>query len=322
MKRLRVALYGCNGHQIFDVEKDKNCTLVAVAGIPEPRLGALAAYREGRLAVLAGLDGLIAREDIDLISLCSPIRAHQADDAIAVLRGGKHVYAEKPAALTAEKLDEILAVANECGKEFHEMATTAFERPLYRLKEFLKRKPIGDVVQIYVQKSYTSRFERRPQDDLTDGGLVRWVGIHAFRFIEHIVGERIASVETLETQLGNPSEGGGLCTAASCIMRLENGGVASACLNYLNPDSFGLHGNECIRVFGTRGMAEISDGGRVARAYIAGGEVIELDETEPPDFFSMYAEHLLFGKEMPFTLEEELHPLYIAIMAKENVKIK
>ncbi len=320
MKSLRVALYGCNGHQIFDVEKDKNCTLTAVAGIPTSRLDALSAYREGRLAVFESLDELIACKDVDLISLCSPIREQQADDAIAALKGGKHVYAEKPAALTVEKLNEILAVANECGKEFHEMATTAFERPLYRLKEFLKNRPIGTVVQIYVQKSYTSRFDCRPQDDLTDGGLVRWVGIHAFRFIEHIVGERIASVESVESHLGNPQSDGGLCTAASCIMRLENGGVAAACLNYLNPNSFGLHGNECIRVFGTHGMAEISDGGRVARAYIDGDGLIELDETEPPDFFSMYASHLLFGTAMPFTLEEELHPLYIAIKAKENIK--
>jgi hypothetical protein len=38
------------------------------------------------------------------------------------------------------------------------------------------------------------------------------------------------------------------------------------------------------------------------------------------DFFDMLAEHLLSGKDMPISLEEELHPLRVVIRAHEAAK--
>ncbi len=317
MSKLRVALYGENGHQIFSqVQQNPNCELVAVAKLSEAST-AILQKRDPNLAVYDSLEQIIADDRIDLVSLCSPSRAGQAEDAVCLLQAGKHVYAEKPAALDEASLERILEASKASGKEFHEMATTAFERPFYRLYEFMKTKPLGDVIQIYVQKSYKG-LSGRPQEDETDGGLTRWVGIHAFRFVEHIVGERIADVQTVETRLGNPVEGGGLHTASSCIMRLESGGVASACINYLNPPCFPTHGNETIRIFGTKGMAEVIDGGASATVYPVDGQAYELPMTEPPEFFDLYVNHLLSGSEMPFDLETELHPLRVAIRAKQN----
>ncbi len=322
MRKVRVALYGENGHQIYrEAERNPLCELYAVAGISKPRLEMLPAYQEGRLTVYDSLDSLLEDGNIDLISFCSPIRDLQAKEIIKALKSGKHVYAEKPAALKEEELDEILAVSRETRKEFHEMATTAFERPFYRLYEFMRSKPLGEVVQIYVQKSYKMG-SGRPQNDTTDGGLTRWVGIHAFRFIEHVIGERIADVRTFETHLGNPVEGGRLYTASSCMMKLENGGVASACINYLNPACFPSHGNETIRVFGTHGMAEVTDGGARAWVYPAEGKPYELPLLPPPDFFDLYLKHLTEGAPMPFDLETELHPLRIAIRAKQSADFR
>ena len=50
-------------------------------------------------------------------------------------------------------------------------------------------------------------------------------------------------------------------------MTLNNGGVASACINYLNPKGFGLWGNESVRIFGTEGMLELFDGARKTHIY-------------------------------------------------------
>ncbi len=317
MKRLKIALYGANGHQIFkQAEANTSCELCAVCAIPTEKLQALTAYQENRLSVYNSFEELLADTNIDLVSVCSPIRARQAAEIIALLKSGKHVYAEKPAALSEAELDCIIKTADECGREFHEMATTAFEPAFYRLHEFMKSKPLGNVVQIYVQKSYKMR-SKRPQDDTTDGGLTRQVGIHAFRFIEHVIGERITTVNTFETHLGNPVEGGGLYTASSCIMQLENGGVASACINYLNPQCFPTHGNETIRVFGSHGMAEVVNGGASATVYPTGGKPFELEMLPPPDFFDMYVSHLLYGTPLPFDRDTELHPLRMVLRAKE-----
>ncbi len=318
MRKLRIALYGENGHQIWkQAEENRYCEFAAVAGVSQKKLETLPSYKTGELAVYDSLEELLEDGSIEFVSICSPCRADQARDIIKTLKSGKHVYAEKPAALDEKALDEILAVSLEAGKEFHEMATTAFEAPFYRLYEFMKTKPLGEVVQVYVQKSYRMR-RGRPQDDITDGGLTRQVGIHAFRLIEHVAGQRIADVKTIETHLGNPIKGGGLYAASSCIMELENGGVASACINYLNPDCFPTHGNETIRIWGTQGMAEVTDGGAYAWIYPTGGTPYELPLMEAPDLFDMYVKHILYGSQMPFDTETELHPLRIAIRAKQN----
>lgn len=45
----------------------------------------------------------------------------------------------------------------------------------------------------------------------------------------------------------------------------------------------------------------------------------EIDRAEPGiNYFSMYIDSLMSGKEMPLTLDEELHPTRVAIRAQKS----
>lgn len=166
----------------------------------------------------------------------------------------------------------------------------------------------------------------RPQDEETDGGLIRWVGIHAMRFIEHITGLQVTDIEARETHLGNAElngiPAGGLYTAAVLSMTLENGGLAVVCMNYLNPTGFPSWGNEHVRVFGTKGVIEITDGGRHSHVYTDTDEG-EIDRTDSDcrDFLDLLLRHLRYGESMPMELEEELHPLRVVIRAEEKAAV-
>lgn len=318
--KIRVGLYGMNGHQIHRKLKNHlDAELVAVCGVTEEQLSRAECYEEGKITFYNSLKEMLADERLDLISLCSPKREDQADDAIACLKAGKHVYAEKPAALSQEKLDEILVVAKESGCEFHEMADTVFCEPYWTMRRMVRSGKFGEVVQVYVQKSYPLQAEVRPQDEVTDGGLIRQAGIHAIRFLEHITGVWVKDVQVVQTHLGNIDRERGLFTASSWVMTLENGGVASACVNYLNPKGFGRWGNETVRVFGTEGMIEVVDGSRSSHIYMSkcNEGAIDISESDCVDFFDQYMSHLRFGKEMPMSLEEELHPLRVVLIAFE-----
>ena len=318
MKKLRTALYGANGHQIYALLKDSPYfELAAAACIPESKLIGIPAFDEGRVALYESLPALLTAEKPDFICLCSPKRADQAKDAILCLEAGVTVYAEKPAALSERELDEILAVAHRTGVEFHEIADSAFFEPYFTMGKLIKDGKIGDVVQIYAQKSYPQYFPNRPADETTDGGLTRQAGIHAMRFIEHVAGVRVTDVSVYESLLGN-RDTGELRMASSFAMKLENGGVASMAVNYLNPTSFGLWGNETLRVFGTRGMMEITDGGRRTHIYTEAGDEGEIDvsNSDCVPFPDLLARHLLFGEPLPMTEEEELHPLRSVLRAK------
>lgn len=312
--KIKVGLYGRNGHQIQNKLKNHSDAELSAVCLPgeSPDFGE-------NVRVYSTLADMLADDTLDLISLCSPKRADQAEDAIACLNAGKHVYAEKPAALTEADLDRIFAAADVNGREFHEMADSIFYEPYWTMKNVVQSGKIGEVVQVYAQKSYPSNFDKRPCDEETDGGLIRWVGIHAVRFVEHITGIHVRDVRAVETHLGSWT---GIFTAASLAMSLENGGVASVAMNYLNPSGFPGWGNETVRVFGTRGMVELTDGGKRTHLY-TDREEGELDTSDSScrDYFDLLMRHFRYGEPLPLTREDEFHPLRVVIRAKDTAEV-
>ena len=311
MKKLKLGIYGANGHQIWQfLEGYDRVDFVASAAVPNGRLEAYEAYKSGRLKTFETLDEMIEGCELDLVALCSPYRSEQAKDAIKLLSHDISVYAEKPAAFTEKELDEILEAAKNSKAEFHEIADSAFVEPYVTLGKLIRAGEVGEIVQIYVQKSYPGIFSNRPADLNVDGALTRQAGVHATRFIEHVCGLKIKDVRCFETTLGAPEDKPGFVTATSAIMTLDNGGVATMTINYFNPRSFPSWGNECVRAFGTKGMIEITDGGKKTHLYNDKGDLGEFTlEENPKPFFAMLCEHLLDGTDMPFSLEEELSPL-------------
>jgi predicted dehydrogenase len=313
--KLRVGLYGSNGHQLnlAKLAQHPDARLVAVAGLRQPAPAGVKTY--------ASLDELIADPNVDLVSLCSPRRADQARDAIRCLEAGKHVYAEKPCALTEPELDEILAAARRAGKEFHEMAGTVFAPHYAPMRKLVAEGAVGEVVQVFVQKSY--KYGRtRPQDEAIDGGQFLQAGIHAARMVEHVGGKRIATITGWETKFGSPEKGDGKLASAAQI-GLEGGGIATIIINYLNPGNAKLpHGNETLRVFGTKGFIESVDGGARTRLVTADRIVEPLDPANSGagDYFDFFAAHLVRGAAMPLTLADELHPLRMLLRAKEKLR--
>ena len=83
---------------------------------------------------------------IDAVLIASR-NQHHAAQSLAALRAGKHVFVEKPMALTAEECSELCAAVEETGKQL----TVGFNRrfaPFYReLKENLERRNSPAVVQ-------------------------------------------------------------------------------------------------------------------------------------------------------------------------------
>ncbi len=310
-----IALYGTNAHQIQGLLRDyPGIRLVAVAEFPPERLPADLPGRD-QVRFCQNLEELLADGSIDLISLCSPRRSEQPEHAIRCLRAGKHVYAEKPCALNEPELDSILSAATASGRKFREMAGSAFEQPYLEMRRLVAAGEIGEVVQVFAQKSYPYH-DGRPRDEAVDGGLLRQVGIHALRFIEHVCGLRISEITARETPWGNPGPGR-LHMAASYMMKLENGALAVAIANYLNPKGgFGQWGNEHLRIFGTKGFVESTDAGQRTRLVLNDRDCGPLKLEPARDYFHLYLDELLGRGPAPQDSETELHPTRMVIRAK------
>lgn len=318
--KLGVGLFGANGHQVFDLlEGNLHAELIAIAGMPDGIAARLLERYPGARRYHS-LEELALDPDVQLVSLCSSVRKSQAEEAMLCLKQGKHVYAEKPCAMTVQELDRLMATARTCGVRFHEMAGTAFEEPYLSMAGIVRSGALGEIVQVLAQKSYPY-FAGRPQDEDVDGGLLCQVGIHAFRMVEHVGGKKITEVSAVQTKLGNPDQGGGLHMAASYMIRLEGGAVATVIANYLNQPGFGLWGNEMLRVFGTKGFVESTDGGVRTRLVIGGEDMGALAvRNDAANYFNLVVGEILGLSDAPLQMEDELHPLRAVLIARESAQ--
>jgi len=312
---LRVGMYGRNGHQIGrQLANHPVARCVAVAGWGD------ASAPDGA-SNLDRLEVMLADDSIDLISFCSPRRDEQADHAIAALEAGKHVYAEKPSALSEAKLDQIIETAARTGRSYHEMAGSMLMQPYQAMREVVRSGRIGEVVHVIAQKSYPYA-DGRPGDEGVDGGLFLQVGVHAARWIEHVAGVRMTEITGRETTHGNPRDpDDGLRMASVCHANLENGGVAAITCNYLNrKEATSIWGYEELRIWGTEGFVESLRGGQITRLVMGDEDLGELDVSAgSQDYFDLIAANLVHGEAMPLSIEDELHPTRMLLRAKAEI---
>jgi hypothetical protein len=92
-------------------------------------------------------------------------------------------------------------------------------------------------------------------------------------------------------------------------------------MNYLNLPASKVRNNETLRIFGTKGFVESTDGGTRTRLVTLAGAVEPLNTSaEDTDYFSFVTAHLAAGDAMPLSLEAELHPLRMLLRAKQNIR--
>lgn len=313
-----IGLYGINGHQIQKAMVNHPLArVVAVTDIQHEYLPSEIQADE-RVRVYHRLEDMLADDRVELVSLCSARRIDQATHALSALNARKHVLAEKPCAMSETSLNALVETARRSGRIFHEMAGTSFEQPYAAMREIVSCGRLGQVVQVIVEKSYPWH-AGRPQDEKIDGGLIAQCAIHALRMVEQVAGTPVSGIQALQTSLGNPVDGGGLYMAASLMLTLGGGGLASICANYLNMPGTGVWGNESLKILGTKGSIETRDGGRYRRLVIGGEDLGDFDVlTQQPSWLDRVLREILHGESMPLSLEEELSPTRWALRAREK----
>ena len=92
-------------------------------------------------------EALLARPDVDAVLLASPHSAH-LPQAVAAARAGKHIYLEKPMALTVAECDAILAAAREAGVIVAVNKVSRFRDAPMTAKRYLDDGAIGELRMI------------------------------------------------------------------------------------------------------------------------------------------------------------------------------
>ncbi len=177
----------------------------AIAALPSTRLVAVASASEER-ARAAGtsqgvpwtthIDDLLARDDVDAVTICSPSGLHSGQ-ALASLQAGKHVLIEKPIALTVADADVVIAEARARGLVAAVVSQRRFEPAVRALKAAVDAGHLGRVALVIGEGLYDrpqSYYDSAAWRGTTafDGGVLMNQAIHTIDLMRWIGGPVIA----------------------------------------------------------------------------------------------------------------------------------
>ena len=145
---------------------------------------------------------VVARDDVDLIDICTPGDTH-AEIAIAALRAGKHVLCEKPLANTVAEAEEMVAAAEEArGHGVRAMVGFTYRRvPAIGLaRALVEEGRIGDIRHVRAQ--YLQDWIADPEAPLSwrldkakaGSGALGDIGAHVVDLTQFITGQRITEL--------------------------------------------------------------------------------------------------------------------------------
>jgi predicted dehydrogenase len=170
-----------------------------------------------------------------------------------------NLIAEKPFAITRRELTSVIAAVEKNRIHAGMLLPMRFDPPYLAMKQVVDSGEIGEVGQIDAQKSY--QLDRRPEwqkHARTYGSTILWIGIHMIDLMSFTSGRIFSQAASFQAHVGFP-EAGDMQNVTATIFRLDNGGTATLRMDYLRPASVKGHGDDRLRLAGTRGIVEYQE---------------------------------------------------------------
>ncbi|HYY75082.1 MAG TPA: Gfo/Idh/MocA family oxidoreductase, partial [Gaiellaceae bacterium] len=220
--------------------------------LPGAHLAWLVDRDEARLARYAGrypharttttFEDLLADESLDAVVIATPVVTHH-ELARQALRAGKHVFVEKPLALSAEEAEELVALAGERGLALMPGHLLLYHPAVAKLKALVDSDELGRILYVYGNRQNLGQIRR-------DENALWSLGAHDLSVILHLVGEEpVECWARGESFLNEAIE-----DVVFCYLRFPSGVVAHMHLSWLDP-----HKMRRMTVVGDRKMAVFDD---------------------------------------------------------------
>ncbi|MEJ2130585.1 MAG: Gfo/Idh/MocA family oxidoreductase, partial [Gammaproteobacteria bacterium] len=148
----------------------------------------------------AGLDDLLAREDVDAVVVTAPTNMHR-DVMIAAARAGKHIFTEKVLALSVAECREIAEAVSEAGVKFCISFPRRTIPPLRYAKELVDSGRLGKVTLVRIRVAHDGATRDWLPAHFYDpeacgGGAMIDLGAHGMYLSRWLLGEptRVSSI--------------------------------------------------------------------------------------------------------------------------------
>ncbi len=203
--------------------RHKSVELAAVADPAKARHDEIKEQYPG-VQVYTDYKELLAREALDVVSVCTPNHLH-ADAAVRSLQAGCHVLCEKPMATTLKDADRMIAAAREARRKLMVGFTHRLMKGPIESKELLRQKAIGKPYMMRVRFAHGGPWPGWAKDKWfydpkkASGGAMLDMGIHAIDLCQWLMGP-IARVQAKAATLAKKIE---VDDTALLIVEFKNG---------------------------------------------------------------------------------------------------
>ncbi len=261
---MRLAFIGGHGHHYLrSTLTDPNLTVerpVAIAGdgVDEAKARAFGASL-GDVRWFADARDMLDTAQPDVVSV-GAVYARNSEWTAAALERDIAVVSDKPIATSWEALARLRALTEGTPRllltEFPFRARPEFRAARTAVADGL----IGEVVLATAQKSY--KFGTRPpwyDDRALYGGTLLWIASHGIDVLRFTTGQ---AMQCLFGRQGNISQPGypTMEDHVLCGFGLEGGGSGLVHADFLRPASAQTHGDDRLRLAGSRGLVEVRAG--------------------------------------------------------------
>ena len=293
-KPVRLGLIGYDGHvdEILRPLPDfPDVELVAVADDGSDAAATASTFRNPAVSKArryAAYADMLSREHLDCVAICNHNGA-RAGAIVACAERKLNLIAEKPLAITRRELASVTAAVEKNRIHAGMLLPMRFDPPYLAMKQVVDSGEIGEVCQIDAQKSY--QLDVRPEwqkHARTYGSTILWIGIHMIDLMSFTSGRGFSQAASFQGHVAFP-ELGDMQNVTATVFRLDNGGAATLRMDYLRPASVQGHGDDRLRLAGTKGIVEYREGADVVVIGPAGRRTL----SSLPRQGSVFADFLL-----------------------------
>ncbi len=237
------------------IRQARGAELVAVHDA-DPARAAAFAHAHG-VAWESDLDAFLARKDLDAVTVATPSGA-RADVAVPAALAGKHLLCEKPLEVTLERVDRIIAAAEEAGVILACVFQARTVGAVKRLRQAIDEGRLGRLVAASVQvpwfrtQEYYDSSPWRGTWALDGGGALMNQSIHIVDLLLHFMGDPASVVAYTDTLAHTDIE---VEDTAAAAIRFRNGALGTIMATTGAAPGFPRR----IEVCGTRGSAVLLD---------------------------------------------------------------
>jgi len=202
---------------------------------------------------------MLARDDIDMVSLCVPNFLHHPV-ALAAAKSGKHVVCEKPLATTLADGKEIVSACRDAGVKLFYAEDWVFAPALNRALEIIAEGGIGEVLYVKAREVHNgshSPFAKKKQT--CGGGSLIHLAIHPIAYMLYMLGGGKNPCVTVTARTSGGGEGNYVHKDfegedwAVAIMEFADGKRAFVEGNYITVGGM----DDLVEVYGAEGRINV-----------------------------------------------------------------